>query len=138
MAKKLPRIPDSELEVLDALWQIRQGRVREVLEQLQWSGREWSYATVSTLLQRLEQKKLVACDRSGFAHIYRATVSRPTVVDRRLQHLIDKVYRGQPGLLVVHLLKSHQLGAEHRHEIRKVLDELSESQSEHEEKDDHA
>jgi predicted transcriptional regulator len=133
MAKKLPKIPDSELEVLEALWRVGSGAVRDVLNQLQWSGRDWSYATVSTLLQRLEQKRLVACDRSGFAHVYRAAVSRPAVVDRRLQHLIDKVYNGEPGLLVVHLLKSHQLRPEHRHEVQQILSQLTEAEPEQEE-----
>src|SRR5262245_9093289 len=130
MAKKLPKIPDAQLEVLEALWQVGRGTVREVLTQLQWSGRDWSYATVSTLLQRLEQKALVHCDRSGFAHEYRATVSRPAVVDRRLQHLIDKVYHGEPGQLVVHLLKSHKLNREHRHEIQQILQQLVEGTEE--------
>ena len=126
MAKRLPRIPDSELEVLEALWQVGQGTVREVLTQVQWSGRDWTYATVSTLLQRLERRKLVTCDRSGFAHVYRPTVSRPDVVNRRLEHLIDKVYQGEPGLLVVHLLKSHRLNPEHQREIHRILEQLTE------------
>jgi len=130
MARKLPKIPDSQLEVLEALWQVGKGSVRDVLTRLQWSGSNWSYATVSTLLQRLEQKGLVGCDRSGFAHVYRATVSRPKVVDCRLQHLIDKVYQGEPGQLVVHLMKSHQLSAEHRHQIRQILEGLVQGEEE--------
>ena len=133
MAKKLPKIPDAQLEVLEALWQVGQGTVREVWTQLQWSGREWSYATVSTHLQRLEQKKLVECNRSGFAHVYRAAVSRPAVVDRRLQHLIDKVYHGEPGLLVVHLLKSHKLSGEHQHEVQRILQQVAKEVMEPEE-----
>lgn len=126
MAKQLPRIPDAQLEVLEALWQVGRGTVRDVLTQLQWSGREWTYPTVSTLLQRLEQKGLVKCDKSSFAHVYEATVSRPAVVNRRLQHLIDRVYKGEPGQLVVHLLKSYRLSEQHRHEVRQIIQQLVE------------
>ena len=129
MAKKLPNIPDSELEVLQALWQISKATVREVFAQLHRSGRAWSYATVSTLLHRLAAKKLVVCDKTDFAHVFHATASQPTVVDRRLRTLIDKVYRGQPGLLVIHLLKSHPLSPEHRQEIRQILDSLTADKS---------
>jgi predicted transcriptional regulator len=128
MAKRIPKIPDSELEVLEALWQVGSGSVRDVLTQLQWSGSQWTYATVSTLLQRLEQKGLVTCDKSEFAFVYRAAVSRPAVVDRRLEHLIDKVYQGEPGLLVVHLLKSHRLSSEHRHQVRQILQQMVEGE----------
>ena len=125
MAENKPKIPDSELEVLEALWSIDQGTVRDCLNQLKWSGKSWSYATVSTLLHRLEEKGLVECDREGFAHTYKATVSRPAVVNRKLEHLIDTVYGQEPGLLVVHLLKSYKLSSEHQGEIKKILEDLS-------------
>jgi predicted transcriptional regulator len=126
MGRNLPSIPDSELEVLGALWAHGKGTVREILGQLQWAGRRWSYATVSTLLQRLEQKHLVTSDKGAFAHVYKAAVSRPAVVERRLKALIEKVYDGEPGQLVVHLLQSHKLSEEHRHAIRKLMEEDSE------------
>ena len=56
MAKRPPTIPDSELDVLKVLWDRGQGTVREVLETLRAAGRQWSYATVATLLDRLETK----------------------------------------------------------------------------------
>lgn len=127
MPSRLPNIPDSELQVLEALWHLGKSTVREVLTHLSWAGNKWSYATVSTLLQRLESKKLVTCDKSGFAHIYKAAVGRPAVVERRLKSLIEKVYDGEPGLLVVHLLKSHSLNPKYRHEIRRLMDEQIES-----------
>ena len=65
MAKRPPSIPDSELDVLKVLWDRGQATVREVLETLRAAGRQWSYATVATLLDRLETKGVVTSDRSG-------------------------------------------------------------------------
>jgi predicted transcriptional regulator len=59
MAKRPPTIPDSELDVLKVLWDRDQATVREALETLRAAGRQWSYATVATLLDRLESKGLV-------------------------------------------------------------------------------
>ncbi len=60
MPKRPPTIPDSELDVLKVLWDKGQATVREALETLRQDGRQWSYATVATLLDRLESKGLVA------------------------------------------------------------------------------
>src|SRR6478752_4297187 len=67
MAKRPPTIPDSELDVLKVLWDLGQATVREALETLRSAGRQWSYATVATLLDRLESKGLVTSDRRELA-----------------------------------------------------------------------
>ena len=69
MAKRPPTIPDSELDVLKVLWERGQSTVREALETLRAAGREWSYATVATLLDSLESKGLVTSDRSDLAFV---------------------------------------------------------------------
>ena len=71
MPKRPPTIPDSELDVIKVLWDRGQGTVREILETLKAAGREWSYATVATLLDRLESKGMVTSDRTDLAFVYR-------------------------------------------------------------------
>ncbi|APW62330.1 BlaI/MecI/CopY family transcriptional regulator [Paludisphaera borealis] len=125
MAKRPPTIPDSELDVLKVLWERGQATVRESLETLRAAGRQWSYATVATLLDRLETKGLVDSDRSELAFVYRPTISSQEVRQRRVSSLVDKLYQGEPGLLVLHLLKSHPLDANQAMEVRDVLDQMS-------------
>ncbi len=125
MAKRPPTIPDSELDVLKVLWERGQATVREALETLRAAGRQWSYATVATLLDRLETKGLVESDRSELAFVYRPTISSQEVQQRRVNSLVDKLYQGEPGLLVLHLLKSHALDANQAMEVRDVLDQMS-------------
>ena len=111
MAKRPPTIPDSELDVLKVLWDLGQATVREALETLRSAGRQWSYATVATLLDRLESKGLVTSDRRELAFIYKPVISTQEVRQKRVSSLVDKLYQGEPGLLVLHLLKSHPLDA---------------------------
>ena len=125
MAKRPPTIPDSELDVLKVLWERGQSTVREALETLRAAGREWSYATVATLLDRLESKGLVTSDRSDLAFVYRPAISSQEVRQRRLSSLVDKLYQGEPGLLVLHLLKSHPLDPGQAKEVQAVLDEMT-------------
>ena len=124
MAKRPPTIPDSELEVLKVLWDLSHATVREAMETLRAAGREWSYATVATLLDRLESKGLVTSDRRDLAFVYKPVISTQEVRQRRLTSLVDKLYQGEPGLLVLHLLKSHPLEPGQAKEVRSVLDQM--------------
>jgi BlaI family transcriptional regulator, penicillinase repressor len=125
MAKRPPTIPDSELDVLKVLWDRGQATVREVLETLRAAGRQWSYATVATLLDRLETKGVITSDRSELAFVYKPVVSNLEVRQKRVSSLVDKLYEGEPGLLVLHLLKSHPLEAGQAKEVRALLDEMT-------------
>jgi predicted transcriptional regulator len=80
---------------------------------------------VATLLDRLESKGLVNSDRSDLAFVYRPAISSQEVRQRRLSNLVDKLYQGEPGLLVLHLLKSHPLEPNQAKEVRAVLDEMT-------------
>ncbi|MFO0960584.1 MAG: BlaI/MecI/CopY family transcriptional regulator [Isosphaeraceae bacterium] len=125
MPKRPPSIPDSELDVLQVLWNRGQGTVREVLKVLQDAGRTWSYATVATLLDRLETKGMVTSDRSDLAFIYKPAIQEQDVRQKRVNHLVDKLYQGEPGLLVMHLLKAHALEPEQARQIRSLLDSMA-------------
>jgi predicted transcriptional regulator len=125
MAKRPLSIPDSELDVLKVLWERGQATVREVLETLRSAGRQWSYATVATLLDRLETKGVVSSDRSELAFVYRPVISNQEVRQKRVTSLVDKLYQGEPGLLVLHLLKSHPLDPRQAKEVRALLEEMT-------------
>ncbi|MBY0589210.1 BlaI/MecI/CopY family transcriptional regulator [bacterium] len=121
-ASKEPTLPDSELEVMRVLWQKERATARDVWEALQSQGSAWTYATVNTLLQRLEAKGLAGSDKTKMTYTYWPQISRGQVVKRRVKHLVDKLYDGKGAPLVVHLLKSQRLNSQEVTEIRQLLD----------------
>ena len=125
MSKQAPSIPDSELDVLKALWTKGQATVRETLGVLRDSGRDWSYATVATLLDRLEGKGLVESDRRDLAFIYTPKISANEVRRRRVNTLVDSLYQGEPAQLVLHLLRHHHLDNETIQPVRSMLDDAT-------------
>jgi predicted transcriptional regulator len=80
---------------------------------------------VATLLDRLESKGLVSSDRSELAFVYRPLITSQEVRQKRLSSLVDKLYQGEPGLLVLHLLKSHPLDPSQASEVRSLLDDMT-------------
>ena len=124
MAKRPPTIPDSELDVIKVLWDRGQGTVREILETLKAAGRSWSYATVATLLDRLETKGMITSNRSELAFVYKPAVTEASVRQKRVGSLVDKLYQGEPGLLVLHLLKSHPIAPDQAKQVRALLEQM--------------
>src|SRR4051812_12047823 len=97
-------IAAGELDVLKALWDLGPSPVRPVLERLHERGRKVAYTTVLTVLVRLEQKGLVATDKSEHAHVYRAKVSREAVTLGRLRAMVRDLYDGAAAPMVLQLM----------------------------------
>lgn len=116
-----PSLPDSELEVMRVLWQKGKATAREVITDLRARGSKWTYATVNTLLQRIEAKGMATSDKSRISYVYSPKISRDQVIKRRVRHLIDKLYDGKGGELVVHVLKSSKLSKQEVAEISQLL-----------------
>lgn len=114
----------SELEVLKVLWDEGPCTVRQVHAALHDRGRRVAYTTVMTFLNRLEQKGSVAADKRGLAYVYRAVVSREKLSRSRLKTLVQEMYDGAAGSLVLHLVKSEQLTPNEVAELQKLLDKL--------------
>jgi len=117
---------ESEREVLKALWDHGTGPVRDVVGWLRQAGRDWAYTTVLTLLGRLEAKGYVTCDRSGFAHVFQAAVSREDVVQQGLDALAQEFCNGEPAPLVLALVQGRRFTAKELADFRRLIDELAE------------
>lgn len=114
----------AELEVLKALWEDGPGTVRSVLGTLHSRGRRVAYTTVQTMLTRLEQKGFVRSDRAALAFVYRPTVTRSQLTRSRLQQLLDQLYEGAAGPLVLQLMRTQRLRPEEIQELQRLIARL--------------
>lgn len=117
-----------ELEVLKALWEVGPATVREVMNQLHQSGRQQAYTTVQTLLTRLEQKGYVASNKSELAYVYRAKISRERISRSRLKTLLDQLYDGAAGPLVLQLIKNERLTPDEISQLHDLIEKLDSSE----------
>jgi predicted transcriptional regulator len=117
-------ISEAEREVLKALWEQGPSTVRAVNSALARQGRCWAYTTVQTLLQRLEAKGYVRCDKSGPAHVFTAAVTREQLLTRRLRDLADQFCDGTASPLLLRLVEDGDLTAEDVQQLRRLLDRL--------------
>jgi predicted transcriptional regulator len=121
MAKD-PGLSEAEREVLKVLWDLGPGTVRKINEELQRRGRRWAYTTVATLLQRLAAKRYLVSDPSAIPHVYRATVTRDELLERRLKDAANELCDGQAVPLVLALVQGNRFSPEELARLRQMLD----------------
>lgn len=116
------KLTDSEWIVLEALWEGHDnlGQITDAVK----SQSGWSHNTVHTYLTRMENKGLVNIDRTKEPHSYFAAVSREACAKQERKTLLDKVYGGAAGELLVAFLKETHITPEERDRLKKLLDEM--------------
>jgi predicted transcriptional regulator len=114
---------ESELEILQILWKKGNASVREVHEELLIT-KEAGYTTTLKLMQIMHEKGLVKRDDSIKTHIYQAAVSKEKTQKHLVNKMIDTLFGGSPGELVMQALGNHKASAEELEEIQKMLDNL--------------
>ena len=124
MGKASREITDTELSLLNELWQRPSATVPELTEALYGNTQPALLATVRKLLDRLEAKECVSRDRSRWPHHYSAAVKREELAGNRLQAAADELFDGDLAPLLTHLIRSERLTAKDRKNLRQLLDEL--------------
>ena len=111
---------ERELDVMAVLWETGSATVAEVRDRL---PADLAYTTVLTILRNLEAKGVVRHEGEGKAHRYFPLVARKTAGRSAVARLIDKMFGGDPSMLVSHLVSDQRLSAA---ELRKLHAALGE------------
>jgi BlaI family transcriptional regulator, penicillinase repressor len=117
-------VSDTELDVLQVLWDQGSSTIRQITDTLYPGGGPPKYWTVQKLLERLQEKGYVRCERGGMAHIFVATTGREELIGRRLRDVAEKLCGGSLTPLLTHLVRNQPLSAEQRQELRALIDGL--------------
>ncbi|MBY0228328.1 MAG: BlaI/MecI/CopY family transcriptional regulator [Gemmataceae bacterium] len=118
---------NAEIAVLHQLWQRGPMTVRQLADLLYPGGEASQYATVQTLLARLEEKQCVSSDRSARPHRFTATARREELIGWQLRSTAEKLCNGSMTPLLLHLLQAGQFDDAERAELRSFLDRLKKS-----------
>ena len=108
MARPQVRLTRLELQLMDILWDLGEGAVREVQEAIPEKKRP-AYTTVQTILNRLEEKGAVRKTRKiGNAWIFQPAISRKKTHERLIDDFLD-LFGGSATPVVSRLVESGKL-----------------------------
>jgi len=117
-----PPLPtDAELQILEVLWTLGEGTVRQVHEGL---AHETGYTTTLKVLQVMAQKGLVERDETNRSHVYRAHVREEPTRRKLVRDFADRTFAGSATQLALSALSSRRASAEELAEVRELLTRL--------------
>jgi len=114
---------ESELEILNILWEKGPSTVRDVHEVLEHS-KEAGYTTTLKLMQIMYEKKLLKRDTTAKSHVYTANVSQEKTQGQLVKKFIDSVFNGSASQMVMQALGNHKTNKKELDEIKKYLEEM--------------
>jgi predicted transcriptional regulator len=112
---------ESELEILQILWQNGPSSVRFVNEELSKS-RDVGYTTTLKLMQIMFEKKLLSRTEEGRYHLYKAEIEEEATQINLLEKFVDATFRGSAMKLVMQALGNHDSSKEELEEIKRIIE----------------
>jgi BlaI family transcriptional regulator, penicillinase repressor len=129
MDEKIKNLPtNSELEILQILWEQGPATVRMVYEGLK-PERETGYTTTLKTMQIMTEKGMLCRDTSSRTHIYKPLITRERTQKYFLNKMIDGLFSGSASSLVIGALGNQKLTADEIFEIREYLKKFEKNKS---------
>ena len=118
-----PAMSKGELEVARVVWQLGEATVGAVFEGFP-KRRRPDYATVQTLLRRLEAKGYLRSRRDGRNKVYSARVRPTTVIGETVDDVMQRLFDGETLALMHHLIHERGISSEEIQKLREMLSRL--------------
>ena len=111
---------ESELEILQIMWEKGQCSVRDVHEELA-INKDAGYTTTLKLMQIMLEKGLVKRNASAKTHLYKAIISKDEAQRGVLDKILSTVFKGSTSDLVIQALGQHRASKDEIDAIKDYL-----------------
>lgn len=122
MKKSIRRLPDSELAVMQAVWQCTTPISRSDLEEILLPQHPMAQTTLLTLLTRLAEKGFLSIEKQGRSNYYVPTVTQDAYLADQSRRFVDQLFGGNMSLFASALCDSG-LSKQELDQLRKLLEE---------------
>lgn len=120
--KNMPALSPSETEILRLVWQLDKATVQEVCDKLP-ARRKIAYATVQTLLRRLEKKGYIKHGNRGKAHVFSPAVKQEAVIKRSVRDFLERLFGGDPIPLMQYLAQHGRINADDIEQLKQLVEQ---------------
>lgn len=114
---------DSELEIMQILWEHGPLTVRQVNEEMN-RYRKVGYTTTLKIMQIMADKKLLSRDTASRSHIYAPEISPEEVQTDVLNHILKTVFRGNNSSLIMQALGNHRVSESELEQIKRLIQKM--------------
>lgn len=121
MRDAMRRLPDAELEVMQAIWACEAPVARAEIEEILFKTHPMAMTTLLTLLSRLAEKGFVRIEKIGRSSRYTPLVSRDDYLSAQSRSFVRKLCGGNISTFAAALCNSG-LTKEELTELREMLE----------------
>jgi len=119
------RLSEAEWDVMEVLWSAGQPlTATDIDEALRKGDRDWSLATVKSLLSRLLAKQAVAPAKDGRRFLYSPAIEREPYVADESRRFVGRLFGGKLSPLFAQLAEGEKLDDDDIAAIEALLKEL--------------
>ena len=113
---------DSQLEILQVLWEHEPATVRFIHEKL-CKTRDLQYTTTLKQIQRMTEKGMVKAEKSGRSYEYTTLIKEKQVKKSLINRLADGAFKGSAMELALHALGQSKPTEDELDQLRAWLEE---------------
>ena len=122
MRNGIRRLPDAELEVMQALWECNMPAARSDIEEVLFKTHPMAMTTLLTLLTRLSDKGFISIEKNGRKSYYSPMVTREDYLASQSRSFFEKLCGGSLSIFANALCDSG-LTKEELAELRALLEQ---------------
>jgi len=111
-----------QFRIMQVLWDRGRANAREITEALN-DTEPVAHSTVQTLLRQLETKGAVGHDAQDRTFVFYPRLKEDRVKRTATRELLERVFGGNVGSLVAHLLKNERLSRDELDELHRLIDQ---------------
>ena len=120
--KKIPRISETEWEVMKVVWEQAPCSASSIIAALNRGGAAWHPRTVKAFLNRLVRKEALGYKLDGRAYLYHPLVRQSECAEAASQSFLKRVFGGSIKPMLAHFVARQRLSREEIRELKKLLD----------------
>src|SRR5262245_35747599 len=124
-SKRIPRISETEWEVMRVIWAQHPVTASEIIERLAQADASWHPKTARTLLARLVKKKALDYEAQGRSYVYEPLVTERECIAAASASFLDRVFGGALQPMLAHFVEARRLTGKELEELKQVLEESS-------------
>ena len=121
--KTIPRISETEWEVMQILWAKAPRPAGQIIEALIAGDPTWHPKTAKTLLNRLVKKKALGFKKEGRAYLYEPLVQESECVTAASESFLERVFGGSLTPMLAHFVRHRKLSGAEVRDLKRLLEE---------------
>ncbi|PCJ53126.1 MAG: BlaI family transcriptional regulator [Planctomycetota bacterium] len=128
MKQELPPLSESQLEIMNIIWDAKETTVNHVWQTLQ-TRKIVARNTVQTLMSRLDEKMWLKHKKVGNIFYYSATKPKSNTLKNMADKLLNNAFGGSVDNLMMALFDGGNISTEDSKKIRELIDQFEENQN---------